>query len=191
MSQLQRLAKIYYVVGKYRLDNLIDQRRLPLSVRLALAPSKLFGNSQLSRGQRLRLALEELGPIFIKFGQLLSTRPDLVAPDICAEIKQLQDNVAPFSSEIFTANVETALDGKVEDIFAEFDQKPLATASIAQVHKASLKDGTEVVVKSIRPHIEKTISRDIALLYSIAKWVAKYSIDGPRLKPVEVVKDYE
>ena len=117
MSQLRRLAKIYYVVGKYRLDNLIDQRRLPLAVRLALAPSKLFSNSQLSRGQRLRLALEELGPIFIKFGQLLSTRPDLVAPDICAEIKQLQDNVAPFSSEIFTANVETALDGKVEDIF--------------------------------------------------------------------------
>ncbi|MDB2649313.1 ubiquinone biosynthesis regulatory protein kinase UbiB [Porticoccaceae bacterium] len=191
MSQLRRLAKIYYVVGKYRLDNLIDQRRLPLAVRLALAPSKLFGNSQLSRGQRLRLALEELGPIFIKFGQLLSTRPDLVAPDICAEIKQLQDNVAPFSSEIFTANVEAALEGKVEDIFAEFDQKPLATASIAQVHKATLKDGTEVVVKSIRPHIEKTISRDIALLYSIAKWVAKYSIDGPRLKPVEVVKDYE
>ena len=191
MSQLRRLAKIYYVVGKYRLDNLIDQRRLPLAVRLALAPSKLFSNSKLSRGERLRLALEELGPIFIKFGQLLSTRPDLVAPDICAEIKQLQDNVAPFSSEIFTANVEAALDGKVEDIFAEFDQKPLATASIAQVHKASLKDGTDVVVKSIRPNIEKTISRDIALLYSIAKWVAKYSIDGPRLKPVEVVKDYE
>ena len=191
MSQLRRLAKIYYVVGKYQLDNLIDKRRLPLTVRAALVPSKLFSNSKLSRGERLRCALEELGPIFIKFGQLLSTRPDLVAPDICAEIKHLQDNVAPFSSKVFTASVETALDGKVEDIFAEFDQKPLATASIAQVHKASLKDGTEVVVKSIRPNIEKTISRDIALLYSIAKLIAKYSIDGPRLKPVEVVNDYE
>jgi ubiquinone biosynthesis protein len=191
MSQLRRLAKIYYVVGKYQLDNLIDKRRLPLTVRVALVPSKLFSNSKLSRGERLRCALEELGPIFIKFGQLLSTRPDLVAPDICAEIKHLQDNVAPFSSKVFTASVETALDGKVEDIFAEFDQKPLATASIAQVHKASLKDGTEVVVKSIRPNIEKTISRDIALLYSIAKLIAKYSIDGPRLKPVEVVNDYE
>jgi len=191
MSQLRRLAKIYCVVGKYRLDNLIDKRRLPVAVRVALVPSKLFSNTKLSRGERLRFALEELGPIFIKFGQLLSTRPDLVAPDICAEIKHLQDNVAPFSSDVFTASVETALDGKVEDFFAEFDQKPLATASIAQVHKASLKDGTEVVVKAIRPNIEKTISRDIALLYSIAKLVAKYSIDGPRLKPVEVVEDYE
>lgn len=191
MSSLSRLAKIYYVVGKYRLDNLIDKSRLPLSIRIALAPTKLIRQSKLSRGKRLRRALEELGPIFIKFGQLLSTRPDLVAPDICAEIKHLQDNVAPFSSEIFTASVETALEGKVEDIFSKFDKTPLATASIAQVHKASLKDGTEVVVKAIRPNIEKTIRRDIALLFTIAKLIAKYSIDGPRLKPVEVVEDYE
>ena len=172
MSQLRRLAKIYFVVGKYRLDNLIDKRRLPVALRVALVPSKLFSNTKLSRGERLRFALEELGPIFIKFGQLLSTRPDLVAPDICAEIEHLQDNVAPFSSDIFTASVETALDGKVEDFFAEFDQKPLATASIAQVHRPKFEDGTEVVVKAIRPNIEKTISRDIALLYSIAKLVA-------------------
>ena len=191
MSQLRRLAKIYYVVAKYRLDNLIDKSRLPLTIRIALAPTKLVTQSKISRGERLRRALEELGPIFIKFGQLLSTRPDLVAPDICAEIKHLQDNVTPFPSEVFTAQVETALEEKVEDIFAQFDQTPLATASIAQVHKASLKDGTEVVVKSIRPNIEKTISRDIALLYTIAKLIAKYSIDGPRLKPVEVIEDYE
>jgi len=191
MSQLRRLAKIYYVVGKYQLDNLIDKSRLPLTIRIVLAPTKLISHSKLSRGERLRCALEELGPIFIKFGQLLSTRPDLIAADICAEIKHLQDNVTPFSSEVFTAQVETALEAKVEDVFAEFDQKPLATASIAQVHKASLKDGSEVVVKAIRPNIEKTISRDIALLFTIAKLIAKYSIDGPRLKPVEVVEDYE
>jgi ubiquinone biosynthesis protein len=191
MSQLRRLAKIYYVVGKYRLDKLIDNGRLPLSIRAALMPARLFSKSKLSRGESLRSALEELGPIFIKFGQLLSTRPDLVAPDICAEIKHLQDNVAPFSSEIFTANVETALDCKIEEIFSEFDRNPLATASIAQVHKASLKDGTQVVVKSVRPNIEKTIRRDIALLYTVAKLVAKYSIDGPRLKPIELVEDYE
>jgi ubiquinone biosynthesis protein len=191
MSQLRRLAKIYYVVGKYRLDNLIDKSRLPLTIRIALAPTKLIAQTKLSRGERLRHALEELGPIFIKFGQLLSTRPDLVAPDICTEIKHLQDNVTPFPSEVFTAQVETALNGKVEEIFADFDQTPLATASIAQVHKASLKDGTEVVVKAIRPNIEKTIQRDIALLFTLAKLIAKYSIDGPRLKPVEVIEDYE
>ena len=191
MSQLRRLAKIYYIVGKYRLDNLIDKRRLPLAVRVALAPSKLFSNSKLSRGARLRCALEELGPIFIKFGQLLSTRPDLVAPDICAEIKHLQDNVSPFSSEVFASRVEASLEGKVDEIFAEFDKTPLATASIAQVHKASLLDGSQVVVKAVRPNIEKTIARDISLLYTVAKLVAKYSIDGPRLRPIDVVRDYE
>ena len=191
MSQLRRLAKIYYVVGKYRLDNLIDKSRLPLTLRIALAPTKLIISAKASRGERLRRALEELGPIFIKFGQLLSTRPDLIAPDICAEIKHLQDNVAPFSPEVFISRVEESLDGNVNDIFAEFDKTPLATASIAQVHKASLQDGTQVVVKAVRPNIEKTISRDISLLYTLAKLVAKYSIDGPRLKPIEVVSDYE
>ena len=191
MSQLRRLAKIYYVVGKYRLDNLIDKSRLPLTLRIALAPTKFIISAKASRGERLRRALEELGPIFIKFGHLLSTRPDLIAPDICAEIKHLQDNVAPFSPEVFISRVEESLDGNVNDIFAEFDKTPLATASIAQVHKASLQDGTQVVVKAVRPNIEKTISREISLLYTVAKLVAKYSIDGPRLKPVEVVSDYE
>jgi ubiquinone biosynthesis protein len=191
MSQLRRLAKIYFIAGKYRIDTLVDKSRLPLTARIALAPLKLFGKSGKSRGESLRCALEDLGPIFIKFGQLLSTRPDLVAPDICAEIKHLQDNVSPFSAEVFTSRVEESLGGKVDDIFAEFDKTPLATASIAQVHKASLHDGTQVVVKAVRPNIEKTISRDISLLYTVAKLVAKYSIDGPRLKPVEVVSDYE
>jgi ubiquinone biosynthesis protein len=191
MSQLRRLAKIYFIAGKYRIDTLVDKSRLPLTARIALAPLKLFGKSARSRGESLRCALEDLGPIFIKFGQLLSTRPDLVAPDICAEIKHLQDNVSPFSAEVFTSRVEESLGGKVEDIFAEFDKTPLATASIAQVHKASLHDGTEVVIKAVRPNIEKTISRDISLLYTVAKLIAKYSVDGTRLKPVEVVSDYE
>lgn len=191
MSQLRRLAKIYFIAGKYRIDTLVDKSRLPLTARIALAPLKLFGKSGRSRGQSLRCALEDLGPIFIKFGQLLSTRPDLLAPDICAEIKHLQDNVSPFSAEVFTSRVEESLGGKVDYIFAEFDKTPLATASIAQVHKASLHDGTQVVVKAVRPNIERTISRDISLLYTVAKLVAKYSIDGPRLKPVEVVSDYE
>ncbi len=191
MMRLRRLSKILYVVGKYRLDTMLDKTRLPLAVRLALAPAILLGRAQAPRGERLRCALQELGPIFIKFGQLLSTRPDLVPADICAEITQLQDNVPAFSPEVFKTNIESALGGKVEDIFAQFDSQPLASASIAQVHKATLTEGSEVVVKALRPDIEKTIAEDIALLFTLARLLAKYSPDGKRLRPVEVVRDYQ
>ena len=191
MIRLRRLGKILYVVGKYRLDTMLDKRRLPLVIRIALAPAILTGRAVQPRGERLRCALEELGPIFIKFGQLLSTRPDLVPADICAEIVQLQDNVPAFSPELFKSIVETELGGNIEDAFAKFDRQPLASASIAQIHSAQLNDGKQVVVKAVRPHIEKTISQDIALLYSLAKFIAKYSADGARLRPVEVVEDYQ
>lgn len=191
MLQLRRLGKILYVVGKYRLDTLLDKKRLPILLRLAFSPAVLFGPARTSRGERLRRALEELGPIFIKFGQLLSTRPDIVPADICAEINQLQDNVPPFSPELFKSNIEAALSAKVEDLFSQFDSQPLASASIAQVHQATLNDGSEVVVKAVRPNIEKTISQDIRLLYTLARLLAKYSTDGRRLRPVDVVRDYE
>lgn len=191
MTRLKRLSKIAYIAGKYRLDKLLDRKRLPLSVRLLLAPAIIFGSASAPRGARLRMALEELGPIFIKFGQLLSTRPDIVPADICAEIAQLQDNVPPFAPELFKANVESALEAKVENVFAKFESEPLASASIAQVHPATLTDGTEVVVKAVRPGIEKIIAEDLKLLYTIAKLLAKYSVDGKRLRPVEVVEDYE
>lgn len=191
MLQLRRLGKILYVVGKYRLDTLLDKKRMPIVLRLALSPAVLFGPARTSRGERLRRALEELGPIFIKFGQLLSTRPDIVPADICAEINQLQDNVPPFSPELFKSNIEAALSAKVEDLFSQFDSQPLASASIAQVHQATLNDGSEVVVKAVRPNIEKTISQDIRLLYTLARLLAKYSTDGRRLRPVDVVRDYE
>ena len=191
MTRLKRLSKIAYIAGKYRLDTLLDKKRLPLSVRLLLAPAVIFGSASASRGARLRMALEELGPIFIKFGQLLSTRPDIVPADICTEIAQLQDNVPPFAPELFKANVESALAAKVEDVFAKFEGEPLASASIAQVHPATLKDGREVVVKAVRPGIDKIITEDLKLLFTLAKLVAKYSVDGKRLRPVEVVQDYE
>ena len=191
MLQLRRLGKILYVVGKYRLDTLLDKKRMPILLRLALSPAVLFGPARTSRGERLRRALEELGPIFIKFGQLLSTRPDIVPADICAEINQLQDNVPPFSAKLFKSNIEAALSAKVEDLFSQFDSQPLASASIAQVHQATLNDGSEVVVKAVRPNIEKTISQDIRLLYTLARLLAKYSTDGRRLRPVDVVRDYE
>jgi len=191
VTRLKRLSKIAYIAGKYRLDTLLDKKRLPLSVRLLLAPAVIFGSASAARGARLRMALEELGPIFIKFGQLLSTRPDIVPADICTEIAQLQDNVPPFAPELFKANVESALAAKVEDVFAKFEGEPLASASIAQVHPATLTDGREVVVKAVRPGIDKIITEDLKLLFTLAKLVAKYSVDGERLRPVEVVQDYE
>ncbi|MDA9918884.1 ubiquinone biosynthesis regulatory protein kinase UbiB [Porticoccaceae bacterium] len=189
--RLRRLAKIARVVGKYRLDKLLDKDSLPFSMRALLAPAALFGGNSAPRGERLRMALEELGPIFIKFGQLLSTRPDLVPSDICTELAQLQDNVPPFSPTTFKANIEAALEDTVDNLFHSFEAEPLASASVAQVHAAVLTDGRDVVVKAVRPGIEKTIRKDIALLYTLARLLAKYSEDGRRLRPLEVVADYE
>lgn len=191
MIRLRRLAKIAYVVSKYRLDQLLTKQQLPLTLRALLAPAALFGRPKATRGERLRRALEELGPIFIKFGQLLSTRPDLVPSDICAELAQLQDNVPPFSSAVFKQHIEASLQGSVEDLFLSFEADPLASASVAQVHAAVLSDGREVVVKAVRPGIEKIIRKDIALLYTVARLLTKYSDDGRRLRPLEVVSDYE
>ena len=191
MIRLRRIAKIVKVVGKYRLDLLLDKEKLPLSIRVFLAPAVFFGRANGSRGEHLRKALEELGPIFVKFGQLLSTRPDLVPEDISVELSSLQDNVPPFSSQLFKKNIELALDGSVDELFLSFEPDPLASASVAQVHAAVLADGRDVVVKAVRPNIEKTIRKDIALLYTLARLVKTYSEDGERLHPLEVVKDYE
>ena len=191
MTRLRRLAKIVSIVGKYRLDELLDKGSLPLSIRALLAPAVLFGRAKGGRGERLRKALEDLGPIYIKLGQLLSTRPDLVPADICSELAGLQDNVPPFSSVVFKDIVETALGGTVVDLFQSFETDSLASASVAQVHAAVLADGRDVVVKAVRPGIEKTIRKDIALMYTLAYLLDKYSADGRRMRPLDVVKDYE
>lgn len=191
MIRLRRLAAIANVVFKYRLDTLLDKSKTPLPLRLLLSPAVLWGKPKVSRGERLRKALESLGPIFVKFGQLLSTRPDLVPADICSELAQLQDNVTPFDSDKFRQIVEVALGDSVDEIFLSFDTQPLASASVAQVHAAVLKDGSDVVVKAVRPNIEQTIAKDIALMYTLARLLAKYSRDGRRLRPVEVIADYE
>ena len=191
MIRLRRLLKITHIVYRYRLDSLIDKDKLPLLARLALAPAVLYGRPSSNRGERLRKALESLGPIFVKFGQLLSTRPDLVPEDICTELAQLQDNVPPFKSAKFRQIVEQALDSSVDELFLSFEAEPLASASVAQVHAAVLKDGSEVVVKAVRPNIAKVIGKDIALMYTLARLLARYSQDGRRLRPVEVIADYE
>lgn len=140
---------------------------------------------------RLRLALEALGPVFIKFGQMLSTRRDLLPDDIAEELKKLQDRVPPFDGAKAQALIESALESPVSVLFERFDVNPIASASVAQVHPAILKNGREVVVKVIRPGIDRTIRKDVALLYSLAHLVQAVWQDGRRLRPVEVVEEYE
>ncbi|MFC3679224.1 ubiquinone biosynthesis regulatory protein kinase UbiB [Bacterioplanoides pacificum] len=198
MANLWRLWKILFIFTRYRLDSLVPVEQLPLSLRIALwlAPWRLNPvPGKLSRGARLRLALEALGPIFVKFGQILSTRPDLVPDDIVAELRRLQDDVPPFDSDTAIALIEDQLGQKIEQLFSEFSAKPLASASIAQVHAARLPQDSEhgdqeVVVKVVRPGIEHTIERDLQLLEFMARLLVKYSAEGRRLKPLEVVEDY-
>jgi ubiquinone biosynthesis protein len=140
---------------------------------------------------RIRRALEDLGPVFIKFGQMLSTRRDLLADDIADELEMLQDAVPPFPGKGAQKIIKKAFGHAAEDLFDEFDVKPLASASVAQVHAATLKNGDEVVVKVLRPDILPVIKRDISLLYIIAELAAKYSSQLRRLRPVEVVREYE
>jgi ubiquinone biosynthesis protein len=193
MSRALRLARILQVVGRYRLDEFIDQQQLPAIPRLALSlsPWRVHRAPDLTRGIRLRRALEELGPVFIKFGQMLSTRRDLLPEDIADELARLQDDVPPFPERQSVALIETALGKPVSELFAEFEAKPMASASVAQVHRATLSGGEKVVVKVVRPGIEAVIQQDIALLYTLARLAARYHPDGRRLRPEEVVADYE
>lgn len=186
MTVLFRALKILSICCRYRLDQLLP-KPLPWFVRwLFILFPKPIGH----RGKQLRTACEDLGPIFVKFGQLLSTRPDLIPADIVTELDQLQDNVPPFEPKQFRLIVERELGQAVDELFQDFDSQPLASASVAQVHAAVLKDGREVVVKVIRPGIEKVIEKDLRLLQWIAKQLEKWLPDGPRLKPVSVVEDY-
>jgi len=193
VKRSSRLLKILRVFGKYRLDELLPDAHLPWPGKFLLKthPWRLIRAPELSRGERIRCALEELGPIFVKFGQLLSTRRDLLPDDIADELQKLQDQVPPFPSDTATKIIETALKGSVDDLFAQFDKEPLASASVAQVHTATLHSGENVVVKVIRPGVEKIIQQDIALLYTMAGWLEKYWVEGKRLRPVEVVSDYD
>ncbi len=193
MSRLVRLVTILRTVGRYRLDEFVDRERLPALPRaaLALGPWRLHQAPDMPRGERLRRALEELGPVFIKFGQMLSTRRDLLPEDIADELARLQDDVPAFPQEQSVAIVEQSLGKRVDELFARFEATPMASASVAQVHEATLHSGEEVVVKVVRPDIEPVIRQDIALMFTLAKLVARYVPQGRRLRPVEVVADYE
>lgn len=194
LGQLFRLIKINHVLSKHRLDDIIQATHLirPLRYLSYLSPYRLTHSNTTPRGERLRLALQDLGPIFVKFGQLLSTRRDLLPEDIADSLTQLQDRVAPFDNDQALAIIQQAyLPDTIGDHFAHIDPQPLASASIAQVHAAKLIDGSDVVVKIVRPGIEKTIRHDIGLLYTMAGLAERYWSEGKRLRPVEVVAELE
>ncbi len=193
IRQALRLLHINAVLIKHRLDELAFTSHFlrPVSFLLYLLPWNWFRGPRPPRGIRIRRALEDLGPIFVKFGQILSTRPDLLPEDIAEELASLQDRVPPFPGAVAREIVERELDCRLEEVFSEFDQVPLASASIAQVHAARLLDGTEVVVKVVRPDIEELILRDVSLLYLLAELAERYWRHGPRLRPREVVVEYE
>lgn len=197
VSQVQ--IKRFYLIGKvllqHGLDEIIPARFKPWYVRVARRcvfwlPNKHKSESE---GRRLRLALEALGPVYIKFGQMLSTRRDLLTDDIATELSKLQDNVPPFDSDVAENLIKESLGlSDLSELFSDFAAKPLASASIAQVHTATLKrDNKKVVIKVLRPNIRETIEADVDLLTSIAGVLQNWLPDGKRLRPVEVVKEYK
>jgi ubiquinone biosynthesis protein len=190
LRQLRRMLSIQRVLMKHGLDEIVWRTHLfrPLAW---LGTILAFGRRRQPLGLRLRKALEELGPIFVKFGQALSVRPDLLPPDIAAELAKLQDQVPPFAGEQAAAALHAAFGRPVEQVFAEFERTPLAAASIAQVHAARLSDGTAVVVKVLRPNVAALIQRDVEVLYVIAAAAERYWPEARRLHPVEVVAEFE
>lgn len=192
-KQLKRLLYINRVLARNGLDQAAATIPLlaPFRFLTYLNPWNWLRKEPLSRGVALRKSLEELGPIFIKFGQALSTRPDILPPDIALELCNLQDNVPPFPSEVALSLIESAYGRSAAEVFAQFDENPLASASMAQVHAAVLRTGESVVVKILRPGMYKIIKQDLSILYTVAHWIDKYWTFGKRLKLKEVVKEFE
>ena len=193
MKRLSRILKIIQVFARYRLDTIFLGLSLPWYVRILfwLLPWRLFIPASKPEAVRIRLALEALGPVFVKFGQMLSTRRDLLTDELSEELKKLQDRVPPFSGPQAQTLIETALGQPVSELFSSFEVEPLASASVAQVHEATMFDGRDVVVKVIRPGISKTIRKDVDLLFTLARLVHTVWEEGRRLRPVEVVAEYE
>lgn len=193
--RILRFYQINKVLLQHGLDELIPSKWLPWYAKLGRFAFFWLHNKHpdKSQGVRIRLALQTLGPVFIKFGQMLSTRKDLLHPDVALELARLQDQVAPFDSDLAQQIICQALGVKdVAELFNEFEPIPLASASIAQVHSAKLKStNQDVIVKVIRPNIKRTIQSDIALMRTVAQALQNLLPDGKRLRPVEVVEEYE
>jgi ubiquinone biosynthesis protein len=189
--RLLRLAKIVIVALEYGLDEFLTGHERFRAVRPAARALTFWRDTSAPRAVRLRLALENLGPIFVKFGQMLSTRRDLLPADIADELAKLQDKVPPFPSEQVLAALTRLYGRPVDAVFRSFDRTPIASASVAQVHFAELPDGTPVAVKVLRPDIAKVIEKDISLMHAGALLMEKLWSDGKRLRPLAVVAEFE
>src|SRR5580700_916145 len=189
-----RLLEIQRVLLRHGLDDFVGATHLyrPLRFIFYLSPGLWFERRRkASRGERIRLALEELGPVFVKFGQAVSTRRDLLPGDIADELAKLQDRVPPFPGDEARRIIERALGRPVQEAFSAFDETPLAAASIAQVHTARLPQGEEVVVKVLRPGMREWIDRDLEVLHTLAMLAQRYWQESRRLRPVDVVNEYQ
>lgn len=191
MSRMFRGVVIVWTVLRFGLDELVLSSFEKPWVRLLTRIVSTGRNLKAPRGARLREALERLGPIFVKFGQVMSTRRDLLPPDIADELAHLQDRVPPFPSAVAVAIIEKAYGRPLNSIFETFEQIPVASASIAQVHFATLPGGREVAVKVLRPNMRPAIEKDLALMHIMAGWLERASADGKRLKPREVVAEFD
>jgi ubiquinone biosynthesis protein len=195
MRRLFRGVFIVWIALRFGLDQLVlTSFQKPWLTAIARVVS-MGRNLNAPRGQRLREALESLGPIFVKFGQVLSTRRDLLPLDIADELARLQDRVPPFDSRIAVESIERAFKKPLAEIFTSFDHKPVASASVAQVHFATITDkqgiSRDVAVKVLRPNMLPVIDKDLGLMHMMAGWVEKLSADGKRLKPREVVSEFD
>ena len=190
---LLRLIHINWVLVFHGLDEIVLKTHLFRPVRFLafFTPTYWLRRNPAPRGVRIRQALEDLGPIYVKFGQALSTRKDLLPDDIADELVKLQDRVPPFPNEAARAIIEKELGMSIAEAFAEFDPDPLASASVAQVHTAVLHSGEQVVVKVLRPDIEDRIHSDVGLLFELARFAEKFWSDARRLRPMEVVAEFE
>ncbi|MEQ1560589.1 MAG: ubiquinone biosynthesis regulatory protein kinase UbiB [Methyloglobulus sp.] len=188
-----RLIHINWVLVSHGLDEIVFKTHLfrPIRYFAVLSPGYWLKPKTEPRAVRIRRALEDLGPIYVKFGQALSTRKDLLPEDIADELVKLQDKVPPFAGSIARKIIENELGFPIDKAFAKFDEEPLASASVAQVHAAELHDGRKVIVKVLRPDIEEGIYSDIGLLYELARIAEKFWPDARRLRPVEVVAEFE
>jgi ubiquinone biosynthesis protein len=191
MRFLARLVRIVFTLLRLGIDELALSGFRQRWVRVLAWSVTLGRRYSEPRGVRLRLALEHLGPIFIKFGQVLSTRRDLLPLDVADELAKLQDSVPPFPAAQARAMVESELRQPIEAVFSSFDAEPIASASVAQVHFATLKDGREVAVKVLRPGMLTVIDDDLAILHTLARWVERLSVDGKRLRPRDVVAEFD
>ena len=185
MKVICRAVSILATVFRFRLDTIIYE------IRSGKKSTRLLPSPRKSSATRLRAALEHLGPVFVKFGQILSTRRDLLSEDYAQELAKLQDQVPPFSSSASIARIEADLSAPIESIFLHFDPEPIASASLAQVHSAQRYDGTKVVVKVIRPGVENTIEKDLSLMFAIAKFLEWLFYDARRLQLRRLVADYK